>query len=156
MHSLQFWPIPRLFPFCFYCQQTSTPDEPDDGSPVKNKNDVKLEGSVRMNSWAAVDGGGSRWTSMDTRLTAVKNYEGLDGWGAEKESRNPQAIWASYHDVKVKCRAGGRAKVTGSVEAGRVSPGEALESDMMWELLSETCGGNLYRMLGCMKGYYRA
>lgn len=28
-------------------------------------------------------------------------------------------------------KAGGRAKVTGPLEAGRVSPGEALESDMM-------------------------
>lgn len=69
------------------------PDEPDDGSPVKNKNHVKWEGSAQMNSLAEVDGGGFRWTCMDTRLTAVKNYKGLDGWGEEKENRNPQAIW---------------------------------------------------------------
>lgn len=66
-------------------------------------------------------GSSGRWRfqvkCMDKRLTAVKNYKGLDGWGEEKESRNPQAIRAYCHDVKVKCGAGGRAKVTGPLEA---------------------------------------
>lgn len=34
---------------------------------------------------------------------------------------------------KGRVKARGRAKVTGPFEAGRVSPGEAPESDMMWD-----------------------
>lgn len=92
------------------------------------------------------DGGGFRWMCLDRR---IKN-----DWTDEVKRKKAEIL-----SIKPWCK--GRVKAGGACQGYRALRGWPCIS---WRgpgvrhdvgSLSQTCVGNLYRMLGCRKGYYR-